>query len=90
MPSSHDYFEKPFPDSIDEFNRNEEKIERRQEAIGRWRRQQFELFELDQVYPECPNCGEHGEPVSWYFGRSAETGYHDAGEGCTACVGRQS
>jgi hypothetical protein len=66
-------FLRPFPDSIEEHNRYEQQMERRQEAIGRYRRQQFELFELDQLFPECPNCGEHGKPI---FGvsRDASTG----------------
>lgn len=77
-----------YPDSIEEFQRAEESRERRAEAMGRYRRQQFELFELETEYPECPNCGEHAQPVSFDFGRCAETGYQDAGEGCTECVRR--
>lgn len=46
-------FERPFPDSIEEHNRHEEQRERRAEAFGRYSRQQFELFELDQLFPNA-------------------------------------
>lgn len=37
---------------------------------------------------ECPMCGAlGGEPVEWDFGIDPQTGYHDAGIGCTQCVG---
>lgn len=36
---------------------------------------------------ECPNCGETGgTPKDYDFGRSSETGYHDAGEACSKCL----
>jgi hypothetical protein len=78
-------FQRPFPDSIEEFNRHEERME----AVGRYRRQQFELFELDQLSPECPNCGEHAQPV-YGISRDASVGYEVEEQGCTACIGRQS
>ena len=35
----------------------------------------------------CPNCGSTtGQPVEWDHGTDPETGYHDAGEGCTECT----
>lgn len=65
------------PDSWDRYVSHEEVMERRAEAIGRHRRQQFELFELE-CDPGCPNCSAvGGRPVE-----SAETG----DEGCTLCV----
>lgn len=41
---------------------------------------------LDLNYA-CPNCGSTaGKPVPYDFGTDPETGYHDAGEGCTECT----
>jgi len=74
------------PDSYDRYVAREEEHERRQEAWGRHKRQQFELFEMDTLYPACPNCGEHDEPVYFDFGTDSQTGYHDAGEACRACM----
>ena len=37
--------------------------------------------------PACPHCGETtGTPKDWDYGIDSETGYHDAGMGCTECV----
>lgn len=74
------------PDSIDEFNRREEAIER----AGRYRRQQFELFdEIETDYPECPNCGEHAQPV-YGISEDPSVGYHAEEQACVACMGSVS
>ena len=70
------------PNSIQEWQEREEQMERREQALARHQRQQDELF------PECPNCGSSsGTPVMFSYGISSETGYNDAGEGCTECLG---
>ena len=89
MSIPNESFLRPFPDSIEEHNRHEEQMERRQQAIGRYRRQQAELFEFDQLFPECPNCGEHGAPVLG-VSRDASTGYNADEQGCTECVRRSA
>jgi len=71
------------PESIDQYNRHEEQVELRQAAIGRYKRQQFELFELESD-PGCPNCGEvGGDPI---YGAS----YEASEQACTLCVRRAS
>ena len=68
-------FIRPWPDSIEEHNRHEERMERLREAVARHRRQQAELFELGG---ECPNCTEAGGGVVV----DALTG----DEACSLCV----
>lgn len=35
----------------------------------------------------CPNCGSTtGTPIDWDHGIDSDTGYHDAGMGCTECA----
>ncbi len=47
-----------------------------------------EVPSADDQEWECPQCGETGgTPVDYDFGQSSETGYHDAGEACTKCIG---
>lgn len=64
-----------------------EQTERRLEAMYRHQRQQFELFELNTDWPECPTCGEHAQPV---YGRSMDpsVGYDSQETGCLQCMPR--
>lgn len=71
-------------DSIDQFDRREEAIERFN--FSRQRRQQLDMFELGQLFPECPNCGEHAQPV-YGISEDSSVGYSADEQGCVACLG---
>ena len=69
--------------SIEEHTHREEAIER----FYRRQSEQLDFFELDVLFPECPNCGEHARPVYGYSD-DPETGYHSDEQGCQSCIGR--
>jgi hypothetical protein len=68
------------PQSIQQYFEYEERMGLRRQAMRRF------YGENDLNFP-CPNCGSQtGTPVSFDFGVSTESGYHDAGEACSECM----
>jgi hypothetical protein len=71
-----------------EWLEREEQAERREEAMSRkYRRRQYELYDEipEYEFPECPNCGEHAQPV---YGISEDlgVGYSCEEQACVACM----
>ena len=70
------------PQSIQQYFEYEERAELRRQALKRYYRESDEFLNFP-----CPNCGSQtGTPVSFDFGVSTESGYHDAGEACSECM----
>jgi hypothetical protein len=70
------------PESIQQYVEYEERAELRRQALKRFYRESDEFLNFP-----CPNCGSQtGTPVSFDFGVSGETGYHDADEACSECM----